>query len=101
MKNNRNDNNVFFYVESFLSQRIPKKIAASINIPRNGDAMLVMGEANNFRPAQYFTSTDGRIRFKYGWAQFALENDLHPGLDVLVLFNYIGEQLFISFDVVG
>ena len=92
---------MLFRSDSFFSQRIPKQIATSINIPRSGKAILVMGETNFSREAQYFTSTDGRIRLKYGWAQFASENDLHTGLDVLVLFHYIGDDLFISFDVVG
>ena len=53
------------------------------------------------KEAQYYTSTDGRLRFNSGWTEFATECELEPGLDVLILFYYAEEELHISVDVVA
>ncbi|KAM0863034.1 hypothetical protein ACQ4PT_044863 [Festuca glaucescens] len=70
--------------------RIPKEIVKALNITKKGWVILSMGKYNNKQEASYYTSTDGRIRFESGWAEFVEEFNLKTGNIVLILFHMEG-----------
>ncbi|CAM0906605.1 unnamed protein product [Alopecurus aequalis] len=63
------------------------KIVSSLNTGKSGWAVLVMGDSDTHYDAEYFKSSDGRIRFRSGWADFADHFDLEEGSVVLVMFH--------------
>jgi hypothetical protein len=69
-----------------------------LNISKRGWVILKMGEENNGQEAEYDTSTDGRMRFKSGWFEFAGQFNLRAGSIVLILFSK-SRYVNISFDV--
>jgi hypothetical protein len=46
---------------------------------------------------EYFTSTDGRIRFRNGWTEFASNNELEAGMDTVILFFKIDNKVHFNF----
>ncbi|KAM0845571.1 hypothetical protein ACQ4PT_056282 [Festuca glaucescens] len=67
--------------------RIPKEIVKALNIAKRGWVILAMGEYNHWFDASYYTTTDGRLRFKSGWEEFVGKFDLEVGNVVLILFH--------------
>jgi hypothetical protein len=79
-------------------QHIPKFAANKLNIPRSGVATLQSDMDDDFVcQAEYFTSTDGRIRFRNGWTEFANNNDLQAGMDTVILFFKIDNKVHFNF----
>lgn len=66
---------------------ISKDILKSLNIAKSGWVILGTGEYDNFQDAEYRTTSDGRMRFKLGWKEFAKDFGLKVGLVVLILFH--------------
>jgi hypothetical protein len=50
--------------------------------------------------AEYFKSSDKRIRFKSGWELFAAKNNMVAGIGALIMFHMTRRGLMISFDIV-
>ncbi|KAM0847796.1 hypothetical protein ACQ4PT_054800 [Festuca glaucescens] len=80
--------------------RIPKEIVKALNIAKRGWVILAMGEDNHWFDASYYTTTDGRLRFKSGWECFVSNFDMEVGNVVLILFHMGSDgYLKIFFDV--
>jgi hypothetical protein len=45
------------------------------------------GEYDNFLEAEYYMTTDDRLRFKLSWRSFVQEFGLNVGVIVLILFR--------------
>ncbi|KAK1643049.1 hypothetical protein QYE76_060885 [Lolium multiflorum] len=80
--------------------RIPKTIVSVLDVRRSGDIYFLRGEDDDDSHAVYYTSVDGRIRFKSGWSNFCVKNNLVAGLLVLCLFFKMEGMLFMSVDVI-
>ena len=83
-----------------LLQRIPKHIVSYLPIKHSGQAYLCRAGFEENKDAEYYISTDGRIRFRYGWPQFAAESGLQVGQTVLIMFDWFEDIVQISVDVV-
>jgi hypothetical protein len=75
-----------------------------LGIPKKGKAILLApldGHNNGHNiTAEYFKSSDKRIRFKSGWEVFAAKNNLVAGIGALIMFHMTRRGLMISFDIV-
>ncbi|KAK1661601.1 hypothetical protein QYE76_049760 [Lolium multiflorum] len=80
--------------------RIPKTIVSVLDVRPSGDIYFLRGEDDDDSHAVYYTSVDGRIRFKSGWIDFCVKNNLVAGLLVLCLFFKMEGMLFMSVDVI-
>ncbi|KAK1618754.1 hypothetical protein QYE76_024271 [Lolium multiflorum] len=80
--------------------RIPKTIVSVLDVRRSGDIYFLRGEDDDDSPAVYYTSVDGRIRFKSGWTDFCVKNNLVAGQLVMCLFFKMEGMLFMSVDVI-
>ena len=81
-------------------QRIPKAIVKIWQIPEEGCVLLTMDEYGINHQAAYYTSTDGRMEFVSGWAEFAKQNGLTVGATLLFLFEMNARgSLTISVDI--
>jgi hypothetical protein len=58
-----------------------------LNIAKRGWVNLAMGEYDNFLEAEYYMTTDDRLRFKLSWRSFVQEFGLNVGVIVLILFH--------------
>jgi hypothetical protein len=94
---------VYFFLVNFLIlclvfylQRIPKEIVKALNIPKQGWAILSMGEYYNKQETSYYTSADGGISFELGWAEFVQKFDME-GSDswMSVHFKPISVELYL------
>jgi hypothetical protein len=70
-----------------------------LKIAKSGWVILGTGDYDNFQDAEYHTTSDGRMRLKLGWKEFAKDFGLKVGLVVLILF-YMEEDGYVkvSFD---
>nr|XP_051190431.1 uncharacterized protein LOC127303766 [Lolium perenne] len=80
--------------------RIPKTIVSVLDVRPSGDIYFLRGEDDDDSPAVYYTSVDGRIRFKSGWTDFCVKNNLVAGQLVMCLFFKMEGMLFMSVDVI-
>ena len=86
----------------FFAQHIPKYIATSLDIPRSGHATLqIDGREEQTWEASYFTSTDGRIRFRDGWAEFTNDHAVEIGELQAITFHKINDNVYINFQNVS
>ncbi|KAM0839332.1 hypothetical protein ACQ4PT_060401 [Festuca glaucescens] len=75
-------------------------IVSVLDVHRSGDIYFLRGEDDDDSHAVYYTSVDGRIRFKSGWSDFCVKNNLVAGQLVLCLFFKMEGMLFMSVDVI-
>ncbi|KAM0865882.1 hypothetical protein ACQ4PT_042984 [Festuca glaucescens] len=80
--------------------RIPKTIVSVLDVRRSGDIYFLRGEDDDDSHVVYYTSVDGRIRFKSGWSDFCVKNNLVAGQLVLCLFFKMEGMLFMYVDVI-
>ncbi|KAK1699325.1 hypothetical protein QYE76_016022 [Lolium multiflorum] len=80
--------------------RIPKTIVSVLDVRPSGDIYFLRGEDDDDSHAVYYTSVDGRIRFKSGWTDFCVKNNLVAGQLVMCLFFKMEGMLFMSVDVI-
>ena len=80
-----------------FSQHIPKEAVKNLKIPSRGFVVLEMqvGRKNYTEQADYYTSTDKRIRFQFGWKKFAADVDLAPPDVVVMLFHQMEDAVHI------
>ncbi|KAM0893720.1 hypothetical protein ACQ4PT_024938 [Festuca glaucescens] len=79
---------------------IPKTIVSFLDVRRTGHIYFLRGEDDDDSHAVYYTAVDGRIRFKSGWRDFCVKNNLVAGQLVLCLFFKMEGMLFMSVDVI-
>ncbi|CAM0873423.1 unnamed protein product [Alopecurus aequalis] len=85
---------------SAVGVHIPKRVVFALKIKRRGWSVLQIGDSELKHAAFFYTSTDGRLRFKNGWVKFVEKFDLEVGLVVLVMFHMDNNgYVNISFDV--
>ncbi|KAM0846712.1 hypothetical protein ACQ4PT_055476 [Festuca glaucescens] len=77
---------------------IPKLAAWNLDIPVNGNAVLEVTEygKHDYEEAEYYTSTDGMIRFDNAWKTFVERIRLGPGDVVVMLFDMIEDIVHIN-----
>ncbi|KAM0827801.1 hypothetical protein ACQ4PT_067972 [Festuca glaucescens] len=80
--------------------RIPKTIVFVLDVRRTGDIYFLRGEDDDDSHVVYYTAVDGRIRFKSGWRDFCVKNNLVARQLVLCLFFKMEGMLFMSVDVI-
>ncbi|KAM0863856.1 hypothetical protein ACQ4PT_044310 [Festuca glaucescens] len=80
--------------------RIPKTIVSVLDVHRTGDIYFLRGEDDDDSHGVYYTAVYGRIRFKSGWRDFCVKNNLVAGQLVLCLFFKMEGMLFMSVDVI-
>jgi hypothetical protein len=86
----------------FFAQHIPKYIATSLDIPRSGHATLqIDGSEEQTWKASYFTSTDGRIRFGDGLAEFTNDQAIDIAELHAITFHKINGNIYINFQNVS
>ncbi|KAM0905017.1 hypothetical protein ACQ4PT_017654 [Festuca glaucescens] len=78
--------------------RIPKTIVSVLD--PSGDIYFFRGEDDDDSHVVYYTAVDGRIRFKSGWRDFCVKNNLVVGQLIMCLFFKREGMLFMSVDVI-
>ncbi|KAM0845729.1 hypothetical protein ACQ4PT_056168 [Festuca glaucescens] len=75
-------------------------IVSVLDVRPSGDIYFLRGEDDDDSHAVYYTAVDGRIRFKSGWRDFCVKNNLVAGLLIMCLFFKMEGMLFMSVDVI-